>query len=195
MRYTLALIAVLALLAAGCGGGGSKKSSSTGGGSSNVKGSVSMIAVWTGAEQAAFQAVLNGFKSKYPNVKVTYQPQKDPASFLSTAVEGGKPPDLAALPAPGIIKGFVGRGLKPLDFAKSTISANYAPGWLKAATFNGKLYGLFFKGADKSTIWYNVKEFKNAGAKSSATWPQFLKSAKTIRASGWTRMFPGWGSA
>jgi hypothetical protein len=49
---------------------------------------------------------------------------------------------------------------------------------------NGKLYGLFFKGADKSTVWYNVKQFKNAGAKGSATWPQFLKTAKTIRASG-----------
>src|SRR5205085_11977055 len=119
MRYALALIAVLALLAAGCGGGGSKKSSSTGGGSSNVKGSVSMIAVWTGAEQAAFQAILNGFKSKYPNVKVTYQPQKVPASFLSPAIEGDKPPDVAALPAPGSIKRCLGRGPKPLDFAMS----------------------------------------------------------------------------
>ena len=185
MRYTLALVAVLALLAAGCGGGGSKKSSSTGGGgTSNVKGSVRMIAVWTGAEQAAFQAVLNGFKSKYPNVNVTYQAQKDPASFLSTAVEGGKPPDLAALPAPGIIKGFVGRGLKPLEFAKSTISANYAPGWLSAGTFNGKLYALFFKAANKSTVWYNVKAFKDAGVTPPKTWDDLQKDAKTLKASG-----------
>jgi alpha-glucoside transport system substrate-binding protein len=185
MRYRLAFIAVVAFLVAGCGGGGGGgKKSSSGGGASNVKGSVTMVAVWTGAEQDAFQAILNGFKSKYPNVKVRYQAQKDPASFLSTAVEGGNPPDLAALPAPGIIKGFVGRGLKPLDFAKSTIGANYAPGWLSAGTFNGKLYALFFKGANKSTVWYNVKAFKDAGVTAPKTWDDLSKDAKTLKASG-----------
>ena len=51
---------------------------------------------------------------------------------------------------------------------------------------NGKLYGLFFKGSDKSTVWYNVKSFKNAGVKATniKTWPQFLAAAKTLRASG-----------
>ena len=39
----------------------------------------------------------------------------------STAVEGGNPPDLAALPQPGFMRDFVERGaLKPIDFARDT---------------------------------------------------------------------------
>jgi ABC-type glycerol-3-phosphate transport system substrate-binding protein len=49
---------------------------------------------------------------------------------------------------------------------------------------NGKLYGLFFKGANKSTVWYNVHAFKNAGVKPPKSWSSLLSTAKTIRASG-----------
>ena len=48
---------------------------------------------------------------------------------------------------------------------------------------NGKLYGLYLKGANKSTIWYNVKLFKNAGVKTPKTF-SVLKVAKTLKASG-----------
>ena len=45
------------------------------------------------------------------------------------------------------------------------------PSWVTLGTFNGKLYGLVFKGANKSTVWYNVSAFKNAGVKPPKTWP------------------------
>jgi spermidine/putrescine-binding protein len=188
----LALVLPLALLAAGCGGGGggsssSSNSTSTGGsGGGNVSGKVTITGVWTGPEQKSFQAVLDGFKSKYPNVKVTYQATGDNTpTVLSTAVQGGNPPDLASVSQPGLVKDFADKGsLKPLDFAKSTISANYSPDFVKLTTFNGKLYGLIFKGANKSTIWYNVHAFSNAGVQPPKTWPDLLKDAKTIKASG-----------
>jgi alpha-glucoside transport system substrate-binding protein len=56
--------------------------------------------------------------------------------------------------------------------------------WLTLGTVKGKLYGLIFKGANKSTVWYNVKLFKNAGAKPPKTWPQFLQLATLLRGSG-----------
>ena len=43
---------------------------------------------------------------------------------------------------------------------------------------------MVFKGANKSTIWYSVAAFKNAGVKPPATWTQLLAAAKTLRASG-----------
>ena len=65
---------------------------------------------------------------------------------------------------PGLMKEFVDRGvLKPLDFAKDTISANYSPDYVKLTTVDGKLYGLVYKGTNKSTVWYNVKTFQDAG--------------------------------
>jgi ABC-type glycerol-3-phosphate transport system substrate-binding protein len=105
----LALALVLSLVAAGCGGGESKKSGS-GNGKSEVKGTISMVAVWTGAEGQAIKAVLDGFKQKNPKVTIKYKSAKDPGQVITTAVQGGNPPDIAALPSPGLMKGFVDQG-------------------------------------------------------------------------------------
>src|SRR4051794_296677 len=96
------LALALSVVAAGCGGGGNESNGGGGGtnAAANVKGTIAMVAVWTGAEQQAIQAVLNGFKAKYPNVTVKYKPAKDPGQVLTTAVQGGNPPDIAALPSP-----------------------------------------------------------------------------------------------
>jgi ABC-type glycerol-3-phosphate transport system substrate-binding protein len=183
-----ALAVALSVVAAGCGGGGSSSNNNAGGttnSAQNVKGTLTFIAVWTGAEAQSIQAVFNGFKQKYPNVTVKYKGAKDPGQVITTAVQGGNPPDVAALNSPGLMKGFVDQGaLKPIDFAKSDIQQNFSPDWLKFGTLNGKLYGLFFKGANKSTVWYNVHAFKNAGVTPPKEWTDLVKDAKTISASG-----------
>jgi ABC-type glycerol-3-phosphate transport system substrate-binding protein len=144
-----------------------------------------MVAVWTGAEGKAIKAVLSGFKAKNPGVTINYKAAKDPGQVLTTAIQGGNPPDIAALPSPGLMKQFVGQNaLKPIDFAKSVISSNFSPDWVKFGTVNGKLYGLFFKGANKSTVWYNTKAFSTAGVKPVKSWDQLVKIAKTLKASG-----------
>jgi alpha-glucoside transport system substrate-binding protein len=104
---------------------------------------------------------------------------------LSTAVEGGNPPDIAALPQPGFMRDFAKRGaLKPIDFAQSDIAANFSQSWLDLGTVDGKLYGLFFKGANKSTVWYNVHAFADAGVEAPATWDDLVAAGDTIKASG-----------
>src|SRR5215216_1562674 len=145
------LLAVLLLaIAAGCGGGDEE-----GGGAANVSGSVTILADWTGPEGESFKAVLDGFKDKYPNVDAKYRPSTNIAQDLSTAVEGGNPPDLAAVPNPGLTADYQQRGaLKPIDFAQDTVEENFSQDWVDLGTIDGKLYGVFFKGANKSTIWY-----------------------------------------
>jgi alpha-glucoside transport system substrate-binding protein len=189
-----ALLAVSLLALTACG---SKKSSSSttttsaGGstsasGSTNVKGSVKIVGVWTGSEQQHFQAVLNGFKKKYPNVKVTYRSTGDNTpTVLSTAVQGGNPPDLASVSQPGLVVDFQKKGaLKPMDFARQTVLANYPTDIEKLGEINGHLFGLIIKGANKSTVWYNAKSFNDAGVKPPTSWNDFLKDAKTLKASG-----------
>jgi ABC-type glycerol-3-phosphate transport system substrate-binding protein len=195
-RHPFALAAVLvvaALALAACGS--SKKSSSgtttsggtsTTSGSTSVKGSIKIVGVWTGAEQTHFQAVLKGFKKKYPNVKVSYRSTGDNTpTVLSTAVAGGNPPDLASVSQPGLVNDFQKKGaLKPMDFARQTVLANYPPDIEKLGEINGHLYGLIIKAANKSTVWYNVKAFKDAGVNPPTNWNDFLKAAKTLKASG-----------
>ena len=188
LAFLLAL--VLAVVAAGCGGddeegegGGGATTAAEGGG--NVSGSVNVLAVWTGAEGEAFQAVLDGFKEQNPNVTVKYKSAQDIATVLSTAIEGGNPPDVAALPNPGLMKDFAQRGaLKPIPFAEDVIRENYSEDWLNLGMVDGELYGLFFKGANKSTVWYNVEAFENAGVEPPEDWDALLESADTLNASG-----------
>ena len=187
------LVAALALFAAGCGGDDDDDGNGDAAGTTeetttaeeSVSGSINVLAVWTGAEGEAFQAVLDGFTEANPDVTVDYQSAQDPATVLSTSVEGGNPPDVAALPSPGIMADFAGRGaLTPIDFARETIEENYADVWLDLGTVEGELYGLFFKGANKSTVWYNVDVFEGAGVEPAEDWDGFLANAETLAQSG-----------
>jgi alpha-glucoside transport system substrate-binding protein len=180
-RWALAgtlVLALSALVAAGSAGGAHKQR--------GVSGTISIIAKWTGDEKTSFEAVLDGFKKANPDVTIKYQGAGDDTpQIISTAIAGGNPPDIGTMPQPGTMADFAKRGaLKPITFAKADIAKHYSSFWVNLGTVNGKFYGLFFKGSQKSTVWYNVKAFKNAGVKPTKTWPQFLALAKTIRASG-----------
>jgi alpha-glucoside transport system substrate-binding protein len=177
LAFSLALT-LTALVAASTAGGAHKQR--------GVSGTVSIIAKWTGDEQTSFKAVLDGFKKANPSVTIKYQGAGDDTpQIISTAIAGGNPPDIGTMPQPGTMADFAKRGaLKPINFAKADVAKHYSSFWVNLGTVNGKFYGLFFKGSQKSTGWYNVKAFKNAGVKPTKTWPQFLNLAKTIRASG-----------
>jgi hypothetical protein len=178
---------------AGCGSSG-KKSTTTakaGGGATTAKaapvtGSISFVGTWTGAEQASFQAVIDAFHAKWPGVTVKYQSAGDNLpTVLGTAIEGGHPPDMAAIAQPGLIKQFQEKGAaKPIDWLKPTLDTNYPADFEKLGTIDGHLYDFVFKGANKSTVWYNVAAFKAAGVQAPKTWDDFVKAASTVKASG-----------
>jgi alpha-glucoside transport system substrate-binding protein len=177
-----ALVGALAL-AAGLGMSRANASSQKAGA---VSGKISIVGVWTGAEQKAFQAVLKGFTKKYPGVKVSYKSTGDNTpTVLSTAVAGGNPPDLASVSQPGLVKDFQKKGaLKSLDFAKGVLARNYPASIVNIGKINGHVYGLLIKGANKSTVWYNVAAFKSAGVKAPKTWADFTKAISVLKASG-----------
>ncbi len=191
-RLTLAVLAGAALVAAGCGGdddeggGTGTQAPAETQAATDVKGSVSLVGVWTGDEQKSFQAVLDGFTAKYPNVRVKYNPAGDNTpTVLSTAVEGGNPPDLATVAQPGLIQQFQEQGaLQPLDFAKATIEENFPPDVVELGTIGGKLYSFVFKAANKSTVWFNVQTFQDAGVEPPKTWDELQEAAETLKAAG-----------
>jgi len=190
MKRRLAAIATLAALAvaAGCGGGSSDSGSSGGsaGSTSNISGSISVMGVWSGPEQAAFQKVIDGFTEENPNVKVSYTSAGDQLpTQLSTAVEGGNPPTVAFVAQPGLIKDFVTKGaVKPIDYAAEDVKTNLGESAYQIGSVNGKLYGVLYKAANKSLVWCNVKAFNDAGVQAPKTWDDFINNAATLKASG-----------
>jgi len=119
-------------------------------------------------------------------VDVSYDSAGDALpTVLSTAVEGGNPPDVAVVAQPGLIQGYVERGvLQPIDFAQETIAENFGESVIEVGTFDEQLYALLFKAANKSTVWYNVSAFEDAGVEPADNWDDFLANAETVKASG-----------
>lgn len=180
------VVGVLAFVAAGCGGGDDGGSGAEG--SEDVSGSIAIMAIWAGEEQESFQAVIDGFTELYPNVSVSYTSGGDNlAPLLSTAVEGGNPPDIAAVGQPGLMSGFAEQGaLQPIDDLRDAIVESFGESVADVGAIDGTQYAVMFKGANKSTVWYNVASFEEAGVEAPATWEELSEAAATIKAAGIT---------
>lgn len=147
-----------------------------------------VAAVWTGPEQANFKKVLAEFE-KRTGAKVTFVPAQDPIiNFLGSKIAGGQPPDVAMLPQPGAIKQAVDKKwAKPLGAeALKELRKNYSQGWQDIGKVGGEQYGVYYKAANKSLVWYNATVFENAGASEPGTWDELLSTAQTVYDSGVT---------
>ena len=198
-----ALAAAAALLLAACsssgGGSGSGTASGTAPGASasgtaagalpSLKGQhLTVLAEWTGAEQADFQAVLNSFDS-LTGASVSYQSGgSNTGTVLQTKIAGGSPPDVALLPEPGLINTLAQQGaIKPLTPAiQQEVAADYGPGWESMGTVDGKLYSVVYKASNKTTFWYNTAQFSQAGITPPSNWTQFLADCQTLSDAGIT---------
>jgi alpha-glucoside transport system substrate-binding protein len=188
-RRWLALFAFLlafSLVPLACGGDDDDDEGTETAAAEDVSGSISVMGIWQAEEQTNFQKVIDGFTEKYPDVTVRYNGAGDDLpTILQTAVEGGNPPDIAAPAQPGLIQSLVEAGeVKPIGFLRSAVVENFGQSIADVGTFNNELYAVMFKADNKSTVWYNVKLFEDAGVEPAETWPDFLESAKTINASG-----------
>jgi alpha-glucoside transport system substrate-binding protein len=185
MRLTVAA-AALALAAAACGGDDSS-GDDAGTGDQNLKGTtLEVAAVWTGAEQDNFKKVLNAFSEK-TGATVTLTPTGDNVStYLGSKIQGGQPPDVAFLPQQGVLVQFAKQGaLKPIGpDAEKALDENFSKIWKDFATVDGKVHGVYFKAANKSTVWYRAKAFEDAGVEPPATWDEFVQAAQTVSDSG-----------
>jgi len=200
----LGLMVVAALLVVGCSGGTTTTTTSapgttsgtgtTSGPGTTVAGglpdltgqNVEVAAVWSATEQANFQKVLDAFADQ-TGATVTYTSTgNDIATVLGTRIQGGNPPDVALVPQPGLMTSLVQQNaLQPIgDVIGSLMDANYAPVWKDLGTVDGTQYGIVFKAANKSTIWYNVEAFTQAGVQAPTTWDELLSAAKTLSDSG-----------
>ncbi|MFF2653863.1 ABC transporter substrate-binding protein [Streptomyces sp. NPDC058045] len=152
-----------------------------------------VAAVWTGAEQDNFKKVLAEFE-KRTGAKVTFVPAQDPIiNFLGSKIAGDAPPDVALLPQVGAIKQAVAKKwAKPASpEVEAQLKKNYDQGWQDLGAVDGKQYGVYFKAANKSLVWYNTKVFENAGAKEPKTWKEFQATAQSVYDSGVTPLSVG----
>ncbi|WP_329408681.1 ABC transporter substrate-binding protein [Streptomyces sp. NBC_00704] len=175
---------VLALGATACGGG---EPVAAGGGDQALGGqTVTVAGVWSGSEQKNFQKVLDAFSEK-TGAKTQFVSTGDNVStVVGSKIEGGNAPDVVMVPQVGVLQQFAGNGwLKPLSpTVRTAVKGNYAKVWNDYGSVDGSLYGLYFKAAHKSTVWYSPDALAQAGVQPPTTYGALLKAGHTVSDSG-----------
>ena len=186
MRGLIPLTALM-LLASACSGGEDldegEDTGSTSSSAADLSGeTVEVAATWTGAEQDRFQMVLDAFAEQTGATVRFRSAGDDVAAYVGPRIEGGDPPDVAILPQPGVLQTFAKQGdlVEIEDVAGDEVDANFGETAREVGSADGTLYGVWFKTAQKSTVWYNKAVFEGAGVEPPATWDELQTTAGTI---------------
>lgn len=165
----LALALVVPMLLASC----SKKGEVSGKKNADPK-TIHIFGAYRGEEAARFEEIIKIFNQK-TGYNVIYEGSPEFETQIQVQAEAGTPPDISALPQPGMMKNFARRGfIKPLssDVLK-LIDENYAPVWKELGTADdGKVYGLFHRVNAKSFVWYPKKAWEAKGYPIPKTWDE-----------------------
>jgi len=152
------------------------------------KGAVTVLGVWGGDELSNFQEAVFPFTDE-TGIGMAFEGTRDLAAVLTTRVEAGNPPDLAILPNPGQMYELAKDG-NLVDISKfmdmDKLNTNYAKAWLDLASYDGTLYGIFYKVANKSLIWYNPTAFADGGYNIPTTWDELIALSDKIVSDGKT---------
>jgi alpha-glucoside transport system substrate-binding protein len=144
---------------------------------------VSIIGTWGGSELESFEAVC-----AESGVDISFETTRDLDAILTTRTEAGNLPDMAILPNPSKLKELARANvLTPLGYLdEKSLEKDYARSWIDLGSYAGDLYGIFFKTANKSVIWYSPRQFAANGWQVPATWDELIALTDQIRTSGKT---------
>ena len=163
--------------------GGQRSSSSSG---NPIPTSIDVLNVWGADEQASFKAVVEPF-TRDTKIAVNIESTRDLDAVLTTRIRGNNPPDIAVLPNPGKMRLLAGQNKlirldQFLDMTK--IHSDYSRSWIDLGSYNGGLYALVYKLANKGTVWYNPTQVQAIGAQIPSTWSDLITLSDKIASGG-----------
>ena len=185
-----------ALVLAGCATGGDTTAGPATDGPDLSGQTLTVSADWSGAEQENFEQVLAGFEEA-TGASVTYESLgTDIATVLGQRLEQNSPPDVAVIPQPGLLRQLVeDDALVPLsDATLATSQENFSQDWIDLGSVDGTAYGVWFKGANKSTMWYNADTYATVGMDpeaAAADWQGFLDQLRLATDLGYSGISVG----
>jgi alpha-glucoside transport system substrate-binding protein len=141
-----------------------------------------VVGAWSGTEQARFSLVLKAFGAS-TGVAVRYTSAHGQVpTTLDARLAAGDPPDVALLPQPGLLRRYASSGrLIPLDSeTERVVEQHYAPVWRSLASQAGQDYGVWFKAANKSLVWYDIGTFERAGVVAPRNLDGLLQLAREL---------------
>ncbi len=140
-----------------------------------IGGSVSVLAVWGGSEQAQFLAMVKPFEDA-TGITVNYTGTRDEPAVLTTGIASGQLPDIAGLPGPAQMQQYAAAGkLQDLStmLDMNAYTSQTPSSLVQLGTVNGKLVGMFLDVSAKGQIWYDPKVVGDLASNPPATWTAF----------------------
>jgi alpha-glucoside transport system substrate-binding protein len=142
--------------------------------------SVRVAVSWSGQELRAFHKVLDGLgKPDYP---VEVVPLGDDISTAFGA-RSTRRPDIVMLPQPGLVPRHL-RDLEPMPDDLAELGR--ARLWKDLLVHDGTTYGVPFKTAHKSAVWYRPSVFRQVGVQPPRLWADWLTLNRTLTQAGVT---------
>lgn len=186
-------LGVASLALAGCSNGDGADGGGGSGDGEFAGTTLTVAAAWSGAEQKNFEAVLKKFQED-TGAKVDYTSFGDNGpTYIKSQLEGGAPPNVAVLGQPALMQQLAGDGdIKAVsDAVQSAVEKNYSESWIDLGSVDGELYGVWFKAANKSTVWYNADIYDEAGASEPKDWDGFLTELGLVKDAGYAGISVG----
>lgn len=204
LRLSAALLVISALLLAACGGSGGDSNpdttegstettsgstdttvadSSDGGETSELSGTVRWTMLnYDDGVQAWVDDIVTRFEEMHPGVTVeaTLPATNQYQDLITTQVQGGNPPDLAAL-ATAWVPAFANAGELALwdEQVSAELLDRFDPTLLAGAQFNGEQVALPYLSTARA-LYYNQAALDAVGADVPTTWDELIDTATKI---------------
>lgn len=149
---------------------------------------VTVLGVFVGDQQAQLEAAIAPFEAE-TGIDVIYEGTDAFTTLLPVRVDSGDPPDVAMFPQPGLMKSLAAEGaLVPLDgfLGRDALSAYYPDSWIDLSTVNNNIYGVWYRSAVKSLVWYVPAQFEQRGYETPETWEELTALSEKMIADGGT---------
>lgn len=147
---------------------------------------IEVLATWADTEQERFLLVLEEFQRRTGAVVRFTSARHGLPEQLRARLAAGDAPDVAFLPQPGLLRELAAAGeLLPLDApTQELVDVHYPTSFRELASYDGRAYGVWFKAANKSLVWYDVATFERLGVVPPDDLEGLLVLARRITASG-----------
>ena len=140
--------------------------------------SVRIAVSWSSAELRAFHSVLDALGPLDYPVEVVPLGDDISTAFGSRST---RRPDIVMLPQPGLVK----QHLRDLESMPDDLAdRGRARLWDELLVHDGTTYGVPFKTAHKSAVWYRPSVFKQAGVEPPKLWSDWLTLNRTLSLKG-----------
>ncbi len=176
---TMATVLTISLLAAACGDD-KKDTGSTTSDKPFAGKTVTIFSSIRDVEADRLEAAWKPFEDA-TGIDIKHEGSATFEDDLKLRVDGGKSPDLAFVPQPGLLATLVKGGkVVPLTDLQADVEANDIAGWVGFGSVDGKFYAPPFGANIKSLVWYSPKAFKDAGYEIPTTWQEMMDLSQKI---------------